>query len=44
MNRSPIAINKLQVRAHHLWAEHHLVLTAGDFSERRYNAMAVGWG
>jgi flavin reductase (DIM6/NTAB) family NADH-FMN oxidoreductase RutF len=44
MNRKPIRINDLLVRAHHLWAEHWLVLTAGDFAAGQFNSMAVGWG
>ena len=44
MQRNPIAFNDLLVRAHHLWSEQWLVLTAGSFAEGRYNAMTVAWG
>lgn len=44
MQRNPIAFNDLLVRAHHLWSEHWLVLTAGNFAEGHFNAMTVGWG
>ena len=44
MNRIAIPVEQLLVRAHYLWAEHWMVLTAGDFAEGRFNAMAVGWG
>ena len=44
MQRNPIAFNDLLVRAHQLWSEQWLVLTAGSFAEGRYNAMTVAWG
>ena len=44
MNRKPIDVSDLHVRAHHLWAEQWLLLTSGDFTEGRFNTMTVGWG
>lgn len=44
MKLTPIPPEKLRVNAHDLWANHWLILTAGDFAKRDYNAMAVGWG
>jgi len=44
MNRKPIDFNNLQLRSHHLWAEQWLLLTSGDFAQRRYNGMTVAWG
>jgi len=29
---------------HRLWADQWFLLTSGDFSEKRYNTMTVGWG
>jgi len=44
MTRQDIPIEDFVVRVHHLWAKQWLVLTAGDFSNRTFNSMAVGWG
>jgi flavin reductase (DIM6/NTAB) family NADH-FMN oxidoreductase RutF len=44
MARKPIDINHFCVRCHHLWATHWLVLTSGDLTHHRFNAMTVGWG
>jgi len=39
-----IPFDEFKVRAHHLWAQQGMVLTAGDFAAGRFKAMAVGWG
>jgi flavin reductase (DIM6/NTAB) family NADH-FMN oxidoreductase RutF len=44
MTRAAIAPDELSVRAHNLWGNQWLLLTAGDFDEGRYNTMTVGWG
>ena len=44
MNRKPIDVGDLLVRAHHLWAEQWMLLTGGDFAGGKFNTMAVGWG
>ena len=44
MTRQPIPIQDLTVRPHYIWAEQWLLLTAGDFSQNRFNTMTVGWG
>ena len=44
MDRHPIPVADLVVRAHHLWATQSMLLTAGDFAGGRFNTMAVGWG
>jgi flavin reductase (DIM6/NTAB) family NADH-FMN oxidoreductase RutF len=42
MTRQLIPIEKLGLRPQFIWEE--LLLTSGDFSADRYNAMTVGWG
>ena len=44
MKRYPIPFEKFVVKAHALWADQWLVLTAGDFHQGDFNAMTVGWG
>ena len=44
MDRKPIDVGNLLVRAHHLWAEQWMLLTAGVFVAGKFNTMAVGWG
>jgi flavin reductase (DIM6/NTAB) family NADH-FMN oxidoreductase RutF len=44
MNRRPIPIERLLVKPVYLWGTRHLVLTAGDFASRSFNAMTIGWG
>ena len=42
--RRPIDPASLRVRIHDLFANQWLLLAAGDFQLRRYNAMTVAWG
>jgi flavin reductase (DIM6/NTAB) family NADH-FMN oxidoreductase RutF len=42
--RRPIALEEFAVKPYHLWDRQWLLLTAGDFAARRFNAMTVGWG
>lgn len=42
MTRQAIPIEKLILRPQFIWEE--LLLTSGDFSAGRYNAMTIGWG
>lgn len=44
MKRTPIAIESWSVKAHELWANQWLLLTAGDFAAGRFNAMTIAWG
>lgn len=44
MNRDPIDVTQLLVRSHDLWNRQWMLLTGGDFAQRRYNTMTVGWG
>jgi len=44
MTRAAIAPDELSVKAHDLWANQWLLLTAGDFGDGRFNSMTVGWG
>ena len=44
MSRQPIEVEEFTVKPHHLWAKHWMLLTAGDFSQKKFNTMAVGWG
>ena len=40
----PIDPSDLRLRPHHLWSRQWLLLAAGDFAARDFNAMTVGWG
>jgi flavin reductase (DIM6/NTAB) family NADH-FMN oxidoreductase RutF len=42
--RLPIAPDALRIRSHGLFNDQWLLLTAGDFAARTYNAMTVSWG
>ncbi len=44
MSRRPLDIGSFVIEAQSLWAKDWLLLTSGDFSAGRYNAMTVGWG
>ncbi len=44
MDGKRIDVSNLLVRAHHLWAEQWMLLTAGDFTQDRFNCMTVAWG
>lgn len=44
MTFSPLPIDDLQVRSHHLFDKQWLLLTCGDFSTNDYNTMTVSWG
>ena len=44
MPLNPIPVEKLVIRPQHLWDNQHLLLTCGDFSQGRFNAMTIGWG
>ena len=44
MERKPIRLTELLVRAHHVWATQSMLLTAGDMADGHFNTMAVGWG
>jgi flavin reductase (DIM6/NTAB) family NADH-FMN oxidoreductase RutF len=44
MTHTPIPFDELLVKTHHLWDKQWLLLTSGDFSAGRFNAMTVGWG
>lgn len=39
-----IPIRELKIKAFDLWDKDWLLLTSGDFSERKFNAMTVAWG
>jgi flavin reductase (DIM6/NTAB) family NADH-FMN oxidoreductase RutF len=39
-----ISIGSFHLNAYSLWEDSWLLLTAGDFSTGRYNAMTVSWG
>ncbi|MEI6212436.1 MAG: flavin reductase [bacterium] len=42
--RASIDPAALQVKPHDLFSNQWLLLTAGDFSARRYNTMTIAWG
>jgi len=44
MQRKNIPIEALTLKVHDFWSEHWILLTAGDYSARKFNTMAVGWG
>jgi flavin reductase (DIM6/NTAB) family NADH-FMN oxidoreductase RutF len=44
MTLEPISIEAFVAKPFHLWDIQNLLLTSGDFSRDRYNAMTVGWG
>jgi flavin reductase (DIM6/NTAB) family NADH-FMN oxidoreductase RutF len=44
MKRSLISLEDLDFRAFDFWSEYGIVLAAGDFASKRFNAMAIGWG
>jgi flavin reductase (DIM6/NTAB) family NADH-FMN oxidoreductase RutF len=44
MTLEPIAIENFIAKPIHLWDVQWLLLTSGDFSQNRFNAMTVGWG
>ena len=44
MTRKQIPFDEFLVKAHHLWAQQGLLLTAGDFAAGQFNTMTVGWG
>lgn len=40
----PIPIENLVVKPQYLWDTQNLVLTSGDFTLGKFNAMTIGWG
>jgi len=44
MNRRPMPIDRLLLKPMYLWDTQHLLLTSGDFAQRSFNAMTIGWG
>ena len=44
MTRKQIPFDEFVVKAHYLWTQQGLLLTAGDFAAGQFNTMTVGWG
>ena len=44
MERNPIPIEALTVKAYSLWEKQWLLLTSGDFFAGRFNCMTISWG
>lgn len=44
MQRSPISPFDLSFRNFDLWENQWLLLTAGDFAQKRFNCMTISWG
>lgn len=44
MTRQAIPLEDFAVRPHHLWCKQWMLLTAGDFLQKRFNTMTVAWG
>lgn len=44
MPRAMVPLGELSLRSYHLWDTQWLVLCAGDYATRRFNAMTIGWG
>ncbi len=42
--RKEIQTEKFVMKPKHIWADQWLLLTSGDFAQKRFNAMTVGWG
>jgi flavin reductase (DIM6/NTAB) family NADH-FMN oxidoreductase RutF len=44
MERKPIAIEELAIKPYGFFEEDWLLLTCGDFSQKKFNAMTISWG
>ncbi len=44
MERNKIDIESFSTKAYQLWDRKWLLLTSGDFQNKTYNTMTVGWG
>lgn len=44
MERQTMALEDFLIRPHGVWNSQWLLLTAGDFQTREFNAMTVAWG
>ncbi len=44
MQRKTIDISNLQIKPHYLFHHQWVLLTAGDYSKKDFNAMTIGWG
>lgn len=44
MERKPIRVEDLTVKAYSLWEEQWLLLSSGDFSAGHFNCMTISWG
>ena len=44
MERKPMDIANLQIKPHYLFHHQWVLLTAGDYEKKDYNAMTIGWG
>jgi flavin reductase (DIM6/NTAB) family NADH-FMN oxidoreductase RutF len=44
MTLEPIAVETFITKPIHLWDIQWLLLTSGDFAQKDFNAMTVGWG
>jgi len=44
MKREQIPPSRLRIQVYHAWSDESFLLTCGDHSTGRFNAMTVGWG
>lgn len=44
MPRSKVPLDELSLRSYHVWETQWLLLCAGDYAARRFNAMTIAWG
>jgi flavin reductase (DIM6/NTAB) family NADH-FMN oxidoreductase RutF len=44
MERNPIPIEELTVKAYSLWEKQWLLLSSGDFAAGHFNCMTISWG
>ncbi len=44
MPRTLIPLDDLTLRSYHLWERQWLLLCAGDYAARQFNAMTIAWG
>jgi len=44
MNRKQIEIDDFLVKATDIWKNQWMLITSGDFDQKKYNTMTIGWG
>jgi flavin reductase (DIM6/NTAB) family NADH-FMN oxidoreductase RutF len=44
VNNQTISIQEFSTKIHAIWNDGWFILTAGDFSEQKFNSMTISWG